>query len=232
MRVFYCLLSLGLTSLIAGCAQRLDEFETRLTDLDERSKILESKSGLPIGSDRELLESRKLADVRTQVTAIKNDHTLLQGKVESIEFENKSLSERVARLEQELDRLDKKAQAAVVASPTEDKGSSPDAAYEIALEAHQKGDFSKSRDLFLKFVKENPQHPLADNAVYWIGESYMTEKSYRNALVRFQDLVEKFPNSDKRCDAMSRQVDAFQALGMDEEAKSYGDLRTKECRKN
>lgn len=216
--------------ILPGCAQRLDEFETRFADLDERTRILESKSGLPVGSDRELLEGRRLADVRTQVATMKNELTILKGKVEALEFENKALSDRLSQLSKEADQKTSQLKQKLEKSLAQQDPA--EYQYRQALNYHQAGNFEKSREIFLDFVRKYSKNALADNAIYWIAQSYMGEKSYRKALVRFQDLVEKYPKSDKKCDAMARQVEAFQALGMNDEAKAYADVRTKECRKS
>lgn len=227
MRAFFLIALMGSLSILTSCAQRIDELETRMEDLDERAKILESKSGLPVGSDRDLLEGQNLADVKSQLAALKNDVTVMKSKMEAVEYEQKALEEKYNRLSQKA-RSEERAQELTQVEPT---GDPADTLYHQALELHQAGDFEKSRELFLKFVKEYPKNSFADNAIYWMGESYFIEKAYRKALVRFQDLIEKFPDSDKKCDAMDRQVEAFEALGMKEEAKAYADVRTQECRK-
>jgi len=227
MRAFFLLILFGCSSFLTSCAQRIDELETRIEDLDQRARILESKSGLPVGSDRELLEGQNLADVKSQLAALKNDVTVMKSKMEAVEYEQKALEEKYNRLSQKT-RLDERARELNQVEPS---GDPAEALYRQALELHQSGDFERSRELFLKFIKEYPKNSFADNAVYWMGESYFIEKAYRKALVRFQDLIEKFPDSDKKCDAMDRQVEAFEALGMKEEAKAYADVRTQECRK-
>ena len=228
MRVFFILI-LGFT--FSPCAQRLDEIESRLDQIDDRAKVLESRSGLPVGSDYELLESRRLADVRTQLAAIRNEVTILQGKVEALEFDSQtqrnelkgSLSNfelKLGALEKKLDGLDRTKSEGPVSNE-----------YEKALRDHQNGKFKEGREGFSSFIKANPNDSLADNALFWMGESFMIEGDYRRALIQFQDLVDKFPQSDKKCDAMDQQVKAFEALKMTKEAKAYSDLRTEACRK-
>jgi len=208
--------------ILSSCAQRVDEIEMRLSDLDERARILESKSGLPVGSDRELLESRRLADVRTQLAALRNEITVLQGKVESLEFENTALKENVRRLQ---------ARSTTAPVPAEATVGDPELAqYREGLRLHQNGEFRESRAAFQEFLKANAQSSYADNALYWVGEGLMAEREYKRALVAFQDLIEKYKDSDKKCDAMARQVEAFRALGMEKEAQSYANVRTAECR--
>jgi len=201
-----------------------------MKDMDERVKTVESKSGGPIGSDRELLEGRKLADVRTQLAAMKNEITVLTGKVEALEYENKTLKDQVDGIVKEMDRRPTGVAAPAAEVPVSAQDSK-DAKYREALSAHQSGEFAKSRKLFEEFVKENPRSALSDNAVYWMGESYLIEREYKKALIRFDDLIVKFPNSDKKCDARDRQIECLKALGMEDQVKTFTDLRNSECNK-
>jgi TolA-binding protein len=41
--------------------------------------------------------------------------------------------------------------------------------------------------LFEKFVKKYPDHPYADNAVYWIGEAYFRIGDFDNGQFRESD---------------------------------------------
>src|SRR4051812_1006950 len=92
--------TLGVLSILSGCAARLDEYDERLESLQKRTATLEAKGGMPVGSDRELLEGQKIADVRSQVAAMRNELTVMSGKVEALEHDNKNLNQRVDSLQQ------------------------------------------------------------------------------------------------------------------------------------
>jgi len=47
-----------------------------------------------------------------------------------------------------------------------------------------------------------PQGKYADNAWYWLGESYYAKKDYDNALDAFRNLATRFPASAKMPDAL------------------------------
>ena len=40
-----------------------------------------------------------------------------------------------------------------------------------------------------------PQHPLASNSQYWVGEVYYRQRDFRQALVEFQKLADGYPQS-------------------------------------
>lgn len=232
MRVFSFVVVLSL--VLTGCAQRLDEVEDRVTDLQKRTSVLETHDGGSTSTDRELLDSQKILDVRSQVTAMRNEISLLSGRVETLEYERKVTTERLDETTKELDilksRLDKISSSSSVSSGESSEAMGPEAEYNEALKAHQDGDFEKAEKLFQSFLSKNPKNSLADNALYWIGDGYMNRKNPKKAIVKFQDLMDKFPKSDKKCDAMSRQIEAFKELKMEKEATAFSQVRATECK--
>jgi len=238
MRAFLFLASSVLVSMTMGCAARLDEVDDRLSDLQKRTALLEQKSGMPIGSDRELLDAQRLADMRTQVAAIRNDLTVLTGKVESLEFENKNLSAQIRDLslktevtQRELNQALKQGSAAAAAGEPALETSEADAQYNEALRLYQEGDFDKAEAAFNAFLSKHPKHSLSDNALFWLGEGYMARKMYKSAGAKFQDLIDNHPKSDMRCEAMTNQVKCLAELGMEKEAAAYSKVRDAQCQK-
>ena len=76
------------------------------------------------------------------------------------------------------------------------------AAYDAAFKTLRGGDYvGASRD-FRKFIEQYPDHPLASNAFYWLGESYYVTTNYKVALEAFQRLLNQFPQSEKAPDAL------------------------------
>lgn len=76
------------------------------------------------------------------------------------------------------------------------------AAYDEAFAALRDGRYAESARRFQAFLTEHPQGELADNALYWLGESYYVTQNYRIALDTFNDLLARFPNSAKAPDAL------------------------------
>jgi len=57
-----------------------------------------------------------------------------------------------------------------------------------------------------------PDSRYADNAQYWLGESYYVQGKYERALEAFQEVGERFPESDKVPDALLKQGFAYYEL--------------------
>jgi tol-pal system protein YbgF len=78
----------------------------------------------------------------------------------------------------------------------------PEEFYKAALESYSSRKFDKAIEGFSKFVKLFPEHDLADNAVYWTGESFVAAGEYALALPEFQRLAMQYPNGNKMPDAL------------------------------
>lgn len=50
---------------------------------------------------------------------------------------------------------------------------------------------------FKSYIQECPTTALADNAQYWIGECYLSEKQYDKAQKAFETMLEKYPASER-----------------------------------
>ncbi len=64
------------------------------------------------------------------------------------------------------------------------------------------GRYAEARDSFAAFLKAYPRHSLSDNALYWIGEAYYTEKDFEKALEKFAETADKYPEENKTPDAL------------------------------
>ncbi len=76
------------------------------------------------------------------------------------------------------------------------------AAYDVAFKAIRAGNYAEASREFRSFIQQYPNHALAPNAWYWLGESYYATTNYPVALESFQQLLSQFPQSDKAPDAL------------------------------
>ncbi len=73
--------------------------------------------------------------------------------------------------------------------------------------------FPRARLIFNRFISKNPTHELADDAQYWIGESYFEEKNFERAILAFNKVQVDYANGDKAPDALFKEALAFLSLG-------------------
>jgi tol-pal system protein YbgF len=149
-------------------------------------------------------------------------------KVDELSITTAKVDQRMTRLEQYLnfDGSQKPtATAENISAPA--PPSSEQKMYDDAKKAFDNGELDKARQGFALLLKTFPQSENADNAQFWIGESYFREKWYEKAILEYQSVLEKYPNGNKVPAAMLKQGLAFLNLG----DKSNARLILKELQK-
>lgn len=226
---------------LAAVDQRMEGIERRCLELENQLGQLQSQNetDLKKRSDEELSLRSQFADIRVLIDQLRtemqaltglseeNQHLLSQkakflddteGKMahlfEQVEEQNFSLKNRVARLEEYLN-------LEVAEHAKSDMGPKPSAAAELsenemyaAAKANlDKGDYQGAREGFIQFIKRHPRSEQADNAQFWIGESYYREKWYEKAILEYQNVIEKYPKGNKIAAALLKQGLSFLMLG-------------------
>ncbi len=107
-------------------------------------------------------------------------------------------------------------------------GESAQRVYEVALSSYRGGDFQGAINGFQNFLKQFPQHTLAANAQYWIGDAYFQLRDYKSAIEAQKKLVSSYPDSPKVPDALLNIGSAELGLGDTAAArKSWEELISK-----
>jgi tol-pal system protein YbgF len=75
-------------------------------------------------------------------------------------------------------------------------------AYRNALMLYGKSRMGDARKAFQQVFDMDPSGELADNALYWIGETYFAAKDYPNALRYFRRVTSEYSDQNKAPDAM------------------------------
>jgi tol-pal system protein YbgF len=130
-----------------------------------------------------------------------------------------SNTDRIARLEQYINiessapDLKNKSDSGAQSNIQTDQELSEDQFYITAKQAFDRGDFATSREGFKKFLTKYPASGRADNAQFWIGETYYLEKWYEKAILEYQNVIEKYPKGNKVQAALLKQGFSFLNLG-------------------
>ena len=136
-------------------------------------------------------------------------------RVEEVTFENK---DRLSRIEQYLNletsrqRVSKPEPAPKPEAPVKKEPNEKNV-YQSAKAAFDKGDFDRARQEFQSFLDKYPKSGNADNAQFWIGETYYREKWYEKAILEYQKVIENYPKGNKVQASHLKQGLAFFNLG-------------------
>lgn len=95
---------------------------------------------------------------------------------------------------------------------------SPQEAYSVAYNDYLKGNYDLAVDSFKLYRQQFPESPLADNALYWIGECRYSQRKYEEAIDAFDELIVAYPQGDKAAAAHLKKGLSFIELGRKPEA--------------
>jgi tol-pal system protein YbgF len=84
------------------------------------------------------------------------------------------------------------------APPVED----PTTVYRAAYAKLKGGQPAAAADDFRSFVARFPTHDLADNAQYWLGETYYSRGDFADAAPEFRAVIRRWPSGNKAPDAL------------------------------
>jgi tol-pal system protein YbgF len=102
----------------------------------------------------------------------------------------------------------------------------PDAAvreYLAALAHVEARRWEEALAALARFVRMHPEHPYADNALYWQGEVLYARREYRRAMQTFEALLRHHPRGNKVPDALLRIGHCLERLGDPARARIYFD---------
>ena len=207
--------------------QSIDNLDTKLSgELESRLDVIresQAETGDEIDKVRDEIQdlSGRVEDNRHLVKrAIERDTTDqdvakanvadLTSRITELETEVKELRERLGP-EPSAELTQQEPKKAPEPLPViEKKTVSPEKElYDLTLANYKEEKYEEAIVGFKSFLKKYPKSDLADNAHFWIGESYMALKQYEQAILAYQEVIKKYPKGNKVANAMLRQALAF-----------------------
>ena len=110
----------------------------------------------------------------------------------------------------------------------QDAEADPKALYSTAYGYLIQRDYSAAETAFDDFLRQYPNHPLAGNAIYWMGESLFVRGQYRAAANSFLKGYQTYGKSEKAPESLLKLAMSLQRLGQKDAAcSSFNELNTK-----
>jgi tol-pal system protein YbgF len=96
-------------------------------------------------------------------------------------------------------------------------------AYDAALALVAARQYPQALDALAAFLVKWPDHPYADNAMYWRGEAYFARGELARATEQFEGVLARFPAGNKVPDALLKLGVCAQKAGDPARARAYFD---------
>lgn len=92
--------------------------------------------------------------------------------------------------------------------------------YVQVVERYRASDMTGLRARVRLFVQKYPKSIYADNALYLSGRLAFEQKKYADAIGQFNQLIQKYPNSNKVVSAQYAKALTFQRMNLSEQSRS------------
>ncbi len=236
---FFALFLLAFLSVLCGCALHSDiaMLENRMSFIEQRNAKSEKynkelKSGL---EEKEQALRNQSAELHAMHDQLKAEMQLIGGRIDETDYllkrklsdSNKITENRferieesvglnkncIIRLEQYLNFESDENDLKIKSKPQFRQELSENELYTVSKQAFDAGDFETARKGFKNLIDKFPNSAHADNAQFWIGEIYYSEKWYEKAILEYQKVIENYPKGNKVPASLLKQGFAFLNLG-------------------
>lgn len=194
--------------VLGGCALMQpteDPTAARLDELERRMQAIER-----------VMQNQSLVNMTQQVAAVERQGDEFQGRVETLEYNAATTADRQRQLYADLDARIQELESSLSASKAVGvmdggtlapgqlpmPGGSDRDNYQAAFELLKEERYEQAGMAFQQFLVAYPDSELADNAQYWLAESYYVTQRFPEALAAFQVVISDYSRSRKVPDAL------------------------------
>ena len=210
---------------LAACSstQQLESIEARLAEIQRQIQQVQreatTREDLAAIEQVVTAESARLlrssADVSVDLDSVERRIGELEQQIAETLHRIEQLSQQVATTNQQIKAMPQRqpASRATEGPPLPSGGSDPETLYQEAYADYRAGSYDLAILGFGEYMATYPDTELADNAAYWLGESYFAQQRFDQAIAAFSNVLSKYPRSEKMASAMLKRGYAYLQLG-------------------
>jgi tol-pal system protein YbgF len=106
------------------------------------------------------------------------------------------------------------------------KAGDPQAMYDGAFLSLRQARYDEAESRLKTFLKTHPKHRLAENAKYWLGETYYVRGKFQEAAVSFGEGFQQFPAGSKAPDSLLKLAMSLGSINKKQDAcTTLGELK-------
>jgi tol-pal system protein YbgF len=181
----------------------------RIGTLEGRMAIVEQK-----------LDNQALLEMSRQLDALNAEVRALRGELEKLQHDLDAARRQQRDQYVDLDTRLRAAESSLAAAVATTPAAGPEAEYQAAFNLLKEGRYDEAATGFTAFLARHPDHELASNAQYWLGEAHYVKREFPAALAAFEAVLTRYPGARKLPDALLKAGYCHYELG------KYGLART------
>ena len=160
--------------------------------------------------------------LKKKTTDLQEANSKAQSQFSRLDSETQSNKERIENLEKYLNvESSEESSLFKESGDSADKEITENESYALAKQKFERGDHQGARAAFKEFIKKYPTSEQADNALFWIGETYFHEKWYEKAILEYEKVIVEYPKGNKVPAALLKQGISFYLHGEMEKDEKF-----------
>jgi len=214
IKVITIFLLAGIGSMSLGCVAKQSEvntvyarqtrLEAKMERLSQQVQSIQKSGGGSGGNDIELRE--KVFQMEKQINDLNQSYSRLEAKVNQGSLGLPDTPESGSEGGSELSSLDIKTE---------------DFIFNKGYTDLSEGNYNGSREQFKLFLSKYPDSAKANDAAYWIAESYYRQGEFEEAILEYQKFIDAYPKDDRVPLSYLKQGLSLVEIGREEEAKLF-----------
>ncbi len=181
------------------------DLQSRVSDVEKSVQVLTGKF-----DENKYSTEKALKDSASEMTLLKAQMASIEDQIKEIKPRLKTLDSQLSEPKRKPEETKKEA-SQYLSKPIGPKDKISQ--YEEAYDTFKDKKYKEAREKFEAFMKEFPQDELADNAQFWIAETYYGEKDFESAILAYEAVLKKYPKSEKAPGALLKQGFSFIEMG-------------------
>jgi len=173
-RIFIICIVLSMLTACVVRKARVDAIDDRVTSIEDKIWELEERVGIYDA----VSTNNAISAIRSRVDAIDNRLNTLDARLSSEPVVTPVVHIPGSILDDEVNSM-----------------------YQEAYRLYEMRDYPSAIRLFTQITRQAPNHTLAANSTYWIGECYYAMADFSAARLAFQTVQDQYPDSNKFIDA-------------------------------
>lgn len=199
-----------LTALERGMEEERLQMQTALESA--QAKVVELEQVLERATQ---VVTRNSADLGTEVSQLREQLQTLEGTLAELRNEltntQRQVGEQQTRFDERFQQFARKS-GVDMPVPESEIPAAKDDHFTAAYQAYQREEHSQARALFRAYITRYAEDENADNALYWIGKSYLAENRPASALREFRRVISSYATGDAMDETLFDMGEAFFAL--------------------
>jgi len=144
------------------------------------------------------------ADILSETMSLKNQASFLDNKLEETSYRMDKILQKseVPTAQPDMDSTASNPDEKATDRPGGSETLNPKDLYDAAYRDLAMRNYQLARQSFEKYLAMFPNSDYADNARYWLGETYYAQSDYQSALYQFKKVITDYPKGEKNASAL------------------------------